>query len=139
MLKYEEFCQIRDHLGRQHLSMAQTARALGMDIRTITKWADVEQFRPRSAGVQRVGKLDAYKGQIVRWLDTHPYSAQQIYQRLCETGFDGGRTIVKDLCNTASDHTRQRRSSNLTSAPARPPKSIGVNTAALPWVPRAGV
>ncbi len=71
MLKYEEFCQIRDHLGRQHLSVAQTARALGMDIRTITKWADVEQFRSRSAGVQRASKLDAYKGQIVRWLDIH--------------------------------------------------------------------
>jgi transposase len=95
VLKYEEFCQIRDHLGRQHLSAAQTARALGMDIRTITKWANVEQFHPRAA-VQRVGKLDAYKAQIVRWLDTHPYSAQQIYQRLCETGYSGGRTIVKD-------------------------------------------
>ena len=74
---------------------AQTARALALDIRTVAKWADVQQFHPR-AGVQRVGKLDAYKGQIVRWLDAHPYSAQQIYQRLCETGFDGGRTIVKD-------------------------------------------
>src|SRR5674536_95072 len=45
---------------------------------------------------QRTGKLDAYKGQIVRWLDAHPYSAQQIFQRLREAGFDGGVTIVKD-------------------------------------------
>ena len=95
MLDYETFCQIRDHLGRQQLSVAQTARALALDIRTVAKWADVQQFHPR-AGVQRVGKLDAYKGQIVRWLDAHPYSAQQIYQRLCESGYEGGRTIVKD-------------------------------------------
>jgi transposase len=27
--------------------------------------------------------------------DTHPYSAQQIFQRLSEAGFDGGLTIVK--------------------------------------------
>ena len=74
---------------------AQTARALALDIRTVAKWADVQQFHPR-ASVQRVGKLDAYKGQIVRWLDAHPYSAQQIYQRLCESGYEGGRTIVKD-------------------------------------------
>ena len=96
MLDYETFCQIKDHLGRQHLNVAQTARALGLDIRTVTKWADVQTFHPRAADVQRVSKLDVYKGQIVRWLDAHPYSAQQIYQRLCETGYSGGKTIVKD-------------------------------------------
>ena len=95
MLDYETFCQIRDHLTRQQLSQAQTARALGLDVRTVAKWANVEQFHSRK-GVVRVGKLDAFKGQIVRWLDTHPYSAQQIYQRLCEAGYTGGRTIVKD-------------------------------------------
>ena len=95
MLDYETFCQIRDHLGRQQLTVAQTARALALDVRTVAKWANVEQFRARS-GVARVGKLDAFKGQIVRWLDTHPYSAQQIFQQLREAGFVGGITIVKD-------------------------------------------
>jgi len=95
MLKYEAYCQIRDHLTRQHLSVAQTARALGLDVRTVAKWANVESFRPRTAG-KRGSKLDAHKGQIVRWLDAHPYSAQQIYQRLGELGFEGGITLVKD-------------------------------------------
>ena len=95
MLNYEIFCQIRDHLGRQQLTVAQTARALALDPRTVAKWARLEQFHPR-AGVPRVSKLDAYKGSIVRWLDTHPYSAQQIFQRLREAGYDGGITVVKD-------------------------------------------
>ncbi len=95
MVDYETFCQLRDHLVRQQLSVAQTARALDLDVRTVAKWAQVEQFRPRVA-VPRASKLDAFKGQIVRWLDTHPYSAQQIYQRLSEAGYDGGITIVKD-------------------------------------------
>ena len=95
MLNYEIFCQIRDHLGRQQLTVAQTARALALDPRTVAKWARLEQFHPRG-GIPRVSKLDAYKGQIVRWLDTHPYSAQQIFQRLREAGYDGGITIVKD-------------------------------------------
>ena len=95
MLNYETFCQIRDHLERQQLTVAQTARVLALDPRTVAKWAGVEQFRPR-AGIPRVGKLDAFKGQIVRWLDAHPYSAQQIFQRLREAGYDGGVTIVKD-------------------------------------------
>ena len=94
MLDYAAFCQLRDHLDRQQLSVAQTARALAMDARTVAKWAAVEQFRPR-AGVVRTSKLDPFKGQIVRWLDTHPYSAQQIFQRLREAGYAGGPTIVR--------------------------------------------
>jgi len=92
---YETFCQIRDHLGRQQLTVAQTARALGLHPRTVAKWAGVEQFRAR-AGVPRASKLDAFKAQIVRWLDTHPYSTQQIFQRLAEAGYAGGISIVKD-------------------------------------------
>jgi hypothetical protein len=64
-------------------------------VRTVARWADVEQFRARKA-VPRASKLDAFKGQIVHWLDAHPYSAQQIYQRLAEAGYGGGITIVKD-------------------------------------------
>ena len=106
MLDYEIYCQIRDHLGRQSLSVAQTAHALGLDPRTVAKWAGVEQFHPR-AGMVRVGKLDAFKGQIVRWLDAHPYSAQQIYQRLCEAGYRGGRTIVKDYVHRIRPRPQQ--------------------------------
>ena len=95
MLEYEIYCKILDHLGRQQLTVAQTARALGLDPRTVAKWASVKQFRPR-VGRARSGKLDPHKGQIVRWLDAHAYSAQQIFQRLCEAGYEGGITIVKD-------------------------------------------
>ena len=44
----------------------------------------------------RISKLDAFKGQVVRWLDHHPYTAQQIFQRLREAGYTGGVTIVRD-------------------------------------------
>jgi transposase len=95
VVDYETYCKIRDHLGRQQMTVAQTARALGMDARTVARWAEVDQFRLR-AGPPRASLLDPFKGQIVRWLDTHPYSAQQVFQRLREAGFTGGRTIVKD-------------------------------------------
>jgi len=107
MLKYEIYCNIRDHLGRQSLTVAQTANALGLDVRTVAKWAEVEKFHPRAQSTPRVSKLDAFKGQIVRWLDTHPYSAQQIYQRLREAGFDGGITIVKDYVQLIRPSTPQ--------------------------------
>ena len=95
MVDYETFCRIRDHLVRQQLTVAQTAKAMALDIRTVAKWAERDQFRAR-AGVTRTTMLDPHKGQIVRWLDTHPYSAQQILQRLRQAGYVGGITTVKN-------------------------------------------
>jgi len=104
VVDYETFCQIRDHLGRQQLTVAQTARALGLHPRTVAKWAGAQQFRART-GVPRASKLDPFKGQIVRWLDAHPYSAQQIFQRLGEAGYVGGISIVKDyVCRIRPRH-----------------------------------
>jgi transposase len=37
---------------------------------------------------------------VILLLDTHPYSVQQLYQRLREEGFDGSLTIVKDYVRT---------------------------------------
>jgi transposase len=106
VVDYETYCQLRDHLQRQQLSVTQTARVLGLDPRTVAKWSTT-QFRPRaSCAVRRAGKLDPFKGQIVRWLDTHPYSAQQILQRLRELGFDGGRSIVKAYVAQIRPHPR---------------------------------
>lgn len=96
MIDYETWCRIRDHLGRQHLSVTQTAQALGLDPRTVAYWGEHE-FRQRArTGTPRASKLDPFKSQIVRWLDTHPYSGQQILQRLRELGFDGSRSLVND-------------------------------------------
>jgi len=95
MIDYETFCKIRDHHERQGLSVGQIARALGMDRRTVAKWVGLAQYRPRACP-PRASQLDPYKNQVVRLLETHPYSAQQILQRLREDGFSGGYTIIKD-------------------------------------------
>lgn len=96
MLDYETYCKIRDHFDRQGLTITQTARALGLHPQTVSKWARIEQYRPRRAAAPRKSLLDPYKGLIVRWLDAHPLSAQQVLQRLREAGFAGRRTIVSD-------------------------------------------
>ena len=116
MLDYETYCRIRDHLVRQQLTVAQTARALALDVRTVARWAKVEQFRARKA-VPRASKLDAFKGQIVRWLDVHPYSAQQIYQRLTVAGYGGGITVVKDYVHLI--RPRQQPAPPQAGLPAR--------------------
>jgi transposase len=95
VIDYEIYCKIKDCHERQQLTVAQTARALGLHAQTVAKWVKCAQYRARQP-VPRSSRLDPFKARIIRLLETHPYSAQQIYQRLREEGFDGGFTIVKD-------------------------------------------
>jgi transposase len=93
MIDYETYCKIRDHRDRQGLSITQTAQALGLHPETVSKWSRRERYEQR-APVKRGSQLDPYKGMFVRWLEAHPFSAQQIFQRLREAGYRGGLTIV---------------------------------------------
>ena len=95
MIDYETFCKIRDCRERQHLTVAQTARALHLHPRTVTKWSARSHFEPRRR-VSRGSLLDPFKPRITRLLDTYPYSAVQIFQRLREEGYGGGMTILRD-------------------------------------------
>ena len=95
MIDYETYCKIRDCHERQQLTIAQTARALGLHAQTVATWAQRPAYRARQS-VPRGSRLDPFKARVVRLLETHPYSAQQIFQRLREDGFEGGFTIVKD-------------------------------------------
>jgi transposase len=99
MISYETYCKIRDHRDRQGLTITQTAHALGLHTETVSKWSRVEEYR-QQPGVKRGSRLDEYKGLIVRWLDTHPYSSQQIFQRLREVGYAGCLTLIKEYVRT---------------------------------------
>jgi len=94
MIDYELFAKIKNYHEVRKLTVPQIANALGVDQRTVRKWLEEKQFRSRQS-VARTSKLDPYKSEIVRMLETHPYSAAQIYQRLLELGFGGRYTIVK--------------------------------------------
>ncbi len=95
MIDYPTYCQIQDLYRNRHLTMAQIAQQLHRDERTVARWLAADKFRPRQI-TPRPSKLDRFKGQIVRWLDSHPYTAAQIFLRLRESGYAGGVTIVKD-------------------------------------------
>ena len=95
MIDYETFCKIHDHHDRQGLTIAQTARALGLHPETVAKWVKRTRYEARACA-PRASRLDAFKDQVVRLLESHPYSTQQIFQRLQEAGYSGGLTIVKD-------------------------------------------
>ena len=95
MIDYETFCKIRDHHDRQGLTIAQIARALGLHAQTVSNWVKRAHYQARRSA-PRPSRLDPFKAQVLRLLESHPYSAQQIFQRLREAGFSGGRTLVSD-------------------------------------------
>lgn len=95
MISYETWCQIRHAIDTEHLSLSQTAQSLNLHIRTVTSWARLQHYEARKR-VPRGSVLDPFKGQIIRMLDTHPYSGQQILQRLREMGYTGGYTTIKN-------------------------------------------
>jgi len=96
MINYETYCQIRRLADEKHLSAAQIAAQLSLDIKTAQKWINCSSFEPRRRS-KRPSKLDPFKGQIVALLEGHNYSAQQIFQQLQTQGYAGGYGIVKQL------------------------------------------
>jgi len=95
MIDYETFVKIKVLKDQHALKCSQIARELNLDYRTVEKWLDQKQYQQRTSP-QRASKLDPFKGQIVRMLESYPYTAIQIFQRLREDHFDGGYTIVKE-------------------------------------------
>jgi len=93
MINYELFAKIKHLKEHEGLTAPQIAGELAIDVRTVRKWLDAA-FRPKKI-TPRSSKLDPFKSDIVRMLETHPYTATQIFQRICEEGFDGGYSIVK--------------------------------------------
>lgn len=95
MIDYETYVQIRNYSEKDGLNCSQIAYALGLDQRTVARWANEKRYQPRKSTI-RQSKLDPYKNEILRMLEKHPYSAMQIFQRIRENGFTGGKTIVAD-------------------------------------------
>jgi transposase len=95
MIDYQTFHQIKYLHQDQGLNCPQIATKLDLDVRTVDKWLNENQFRQRKP-THKTSKLDPFKDDIVRMLQTYPYSARQIFHRICDDGFDGRYTIVKE-------------------------------------------
>jgi transposase len=112
MIDYELFCKIRHLKHHEGLSGHQIAGELAMDPRTVAKWLARERFCQRKA-VARSSKLDPFKAEIARLLESHAFSAVQILMRIREQGYAGGYSIVKDYVRAIRP---QKRPAYLTLA-----------------------
>ncbi|QLH49683.1 MAG: IS21 family transposase [Candidatus Accumulibacter cognatus] len=104
MIDYATWAAIGDGVAK-HLTAAQLAVSLGLDVKTVRHWIG-RPYAPRQA-VRRSSRLDPFKGRIVGWLDAHPLSAQQVFQRLCDNGYGGGISIVKDYVRAIRPRPRE--------------------------------
>lgn len=95
MIDYETYVRIRNYVSRDGLHYSQVATELGLDPRTVARWANEKRYQPRRSP-KRSSKLDPFKNDIIRMLEKHPYTGRQIFQRIQENGYQGGITIVGD-------------------------------------------
>ena len=96
MITYDMFMRLRTMLDQEGYHLRQAAAALGLDIKTVRLWSKRKEYQ-QCAQTKRASKLDAFKGEVVRLLHQHPFSAQQIFQRLRQGSYSGGYTILKEF------------------------------------------
>lgn len=96
MIDFSQYTRMRHLHLESKLTAAQIADKMSLNVKTVRLWLARERFEARR-GKGRSSKLDPHKADIRSWLEKHPYSAQQIFQRLCEDcGYAGGYTTVKN-------------------------------------------
>ena len=95
MIDYATFCQLRSLLDQKRMNQAQVASELKLDPKTVARWAPLTRYQQRQSS-KRPSKLDSFKGQIVALLESHPFSAQQILQKIKIQGYGGGYSILRN-------------------------------------------
>ncbi|HRZ58072.1 MAG TPA: IS21 family transposase [Candidatus Paceibacterota bacterium] len=96
MIDYHTFCEVHRLVEQEHLSLGQIACRLHLAYQTVEKWAGRSTFQ-KAQMPKRPSKLDTFKGQILAWLQRHPYTAQQVFQQLKAQGYAGGYSILKEF------------------------------------------
>lgn len=94
-LSYELFHKIKHLFGVRKMDAHQISKKLDMDKRTVQRCLEKTAYMPRKA-CKRASKLDPFKVEIKRLLEEYPYSSRQIFSRVCEQGYTGGLSILKE-------------------------------------------
>jgi transposase len=93
MINYETYCNIKLLHETKQLRVGQIAQALHLDRKTVSHWLRASSYEQKAAPVP-AQKIEPYKSTLIRLLDQHDYSAQQLYQLIRTEGFDGSYPTV---------------------------------------------
>jgi len=94
MVNIDTFRQIRHRFHNKHQEIAHIARRLGLDTRTVAKWAHQPDYACRKPP-RRSSKLDSFKPTILKLLQQEGLSANRIYVVLRGSGYSGRYSILK--------------------------------------------
>ena len=90
------------------LSYTEIARKYHIDPRTAKKYAESETRPVYNLSNPKPSKLDPYKEQIRLWLEEAPYSAERIFEKIKEQGFQAD-TVSSEPMYTSKKNTWMRK------------------------------
>ncbi len=96
MMQYEQFLELRRLMDVETCSAARVAEVMKLNIKTVLAWANRSSY-PARQKTRRASLLDPHKGDLVRMIHQHPYSARQLLYHLRQKGYTGGYSILKEF------------------------------------------
>ncbi|MHB8397099.1 MAG: IS21 family transposase [Thermoplasmataceae archaeon] len=105
MLDSEGWRMIRNMIEKG-LSISEISRQLGIDRKTVRKYAQSDEVPQLQTGSKRSSKLDPYRNSIRDLINKHNLSAIRILEEIRKLGYDGGYTILKEYCATVRKDRR---------------------------------
>ena len=88
------------------LSISEVSRQLGIDRKTVRKYAKSDGVPAKKPRIERNSKLDPYRDSIRELVDRYNLSTVRILEEIRKQGYDGGRTILGDYCSTVRKDRR---------------------------------
>ncbi|MBI5227453.1 IS21 family transposase [Candidatus Micrarchaeota archaeon] len=86
------------NLMNQGMSKSEISRTLGIDRKTVSKYAEAESGQSYFRTVKRTCKIDPYKDYIKQRLEQYPMlSIKRIYEEILSQGYPGKSTMVRDF------------------------------------------
>jgi transposase len=101
------WAEIRRLYFREGLSMRKIAARLGINRRTVARAVKSEKMSRRKV-CNRQTKVNPYKGLINNLLEKYPeITAIRIFEEVCNAGYCGGYTILKDYIRKIRDKRKE--------------------------------
>ncbi len=107
MIDYQTFCEIRRMYDEENMSSNKIGKILGIDQKTASRWAKRKRFSKKIT-VQRNCVIHSFKERIDSLIKECPhYSAQQIFQIICEEDYKGSYSTVAHYVAKIKDRQKK--------------------------------
>ena len=99
------------------LSYQEIGKKHNVDWRTAKKYCESATKPEYNLKEPKPSKLDPYRAMINVLLEEAPYSAQRIYEKLLEQGFDGKSSIVREYVASLKKEYQEKATVHFETVP----------------------